>query len=141
MVADFMGSSEWQATTRQAVPAWRRRTLVAGAVLLGAQVVGIGAGRLTDTRYFCWAPYDEITRFDLWVVIDGRELSPQEVKRRYRLPQATRDNRSWAHVPAIVAHYERTRGSADGAVVEYRYRVNGSESRLWRWADGKESQP
>lgn len=115
--------------------------VAAGGVLMGLQVVGIGAGRFTDTRYFCWAPYDEITRFELRVVIDGRELSQQEVKRRYRLPQAARDNRSWAHVPAIIAHYERTRGRADGAVVEYRYRVNGSEARLWRWADGKESQP
>lgn len=141
MVAGFMESSERQATMRQGVPAWRRWTRVAGIVLLGEQVVGVGVGRLTDTRYFCWAPYDEITQFQLRVVINGRELSQPEVKRRYRLPHATRDNRSWAHVPAIIAHYECTRGSADGAVVEYRYRVNGGEARLWRWADGKESQP
>ncbi len=138
MVSGFMSGT---GTIQRGWLAGRCWVVAAGGVLMGLQVVGIVAARFTETRYFCWAPYDEITRFELRVVIDGRELSQQEVKRRYRLAQATRDNRSWAHVPAIVAHYERTRGRVDGAVVEYRYRVNGSEARLWRWAEGTESQP
>lgn len=124
---------------------WRwlvlRWKLVAGCFLLGIQVVGIGAMQFSDLRYFCWAPYDEITEFEISVVIDGHELSSEAVMQRYRLPHGSRDNRSWAHVPAAIAHYERTRGRGDGAVVEYRYRVNGGSARLWRWPEGREVNP
>ncbi len=105
---------------------------VLGAVLLGAQAAGGVASRFTETRYFAWAPYDQITEFDLRVWVGGRELSGMEAAERYRLPHATRDNRSWAHVPAAVAHYERTLGRGEGARVEYRHRINGGVERVWR---------
>ena len=124
---------------------WRRVRLhwkrVAACLLIGTQLLGIVAMRFSDLRYFCWAPYDEITQFDISVTIDGRELSDDAVQRRYRLPHASRDNRSWAHVPAIIAHYERTWGRHDGAVAEYRFRVNGGVVRLWRWPEGREVVP
>jgi hypothetical protein len=115
-----------------------RWKLAAGCFLLGIQVVGIGAMQFSDLRYFCWAPYDEITEFKISVVINGRELSREAVMQRYRLPDGSRDNRSWAHVPAAIAHYERTRGRSESAKVEYRYRVNGGEPRVWRWPDATE---
>lgn len=115
---------------------WRERwRVVAGCALLGWQVSGIAAARFGEERYFCWAPYDQITQFELSVAVAGRELSREEIKRRYRLPDVSRDNRSWAHVPAVIAQYERTLGRADGALVEYRHRVNGGVPRVWRWPD------
>lgn len=119
----------------------RRLCLAAGAVLLGLQLIPLLAARFTNTRYFCWAPYDEITRFELSVTLDGLPLSPREIQQRYRLPHPSRDNRSWAHVPAIVAHYERTLGRADAARVEYRYQVNGRPPLTWRWPAPAESAP
>lgn len=109
---------------------WRNFAL---AVLLGAQVIGIAAARFGPERYFCWAPYDEITRFELTVTIDGRRLSAEEIQARYRLPDPTRDNRSYANVIAVIAQFERTYGAADRARVEFRYRVNGGAPQQWHW--------
>jgi hypothetical protein len=109
---------------------WRNVVL---AALLGAQVVGIAAARFRPERYFCWAPYDEITRFTLVVTIDGRELSAEEIRARYRLPDSARDNRSYANVIAVIAHFERTYGAADQARVDFHYRVNGGAPQLWQW--------
>lgn len=109
--------------------------IVLGAALLGAQVIGVMASRFTETRYYSWAPYDEITEFELRVWVGGRELLGAEAARRYRLPHPSRDNRSWAHVPAAVAHYERTLGRDEGARVEYRHRINGGAERVWLWPE------
>lgn len=109
---------------------WRNFAL---AVLLGAQVIGIAAARFAPERYFCWAPYDEITRFEIAVTIDGRRLSPAEIRARYRLPDSERDNRSYANVIAVIAQFERTYGAADQARVEFSYRVNGGAPRQWQW--------
>jgi hypothetical protein len=109
---------------------WRNLTL---AALLGAQVIGIAAARFRAERYFCWAPYDEITRFEVAVTIDGRRLTDAEVRARYRLPDGTRDNRSHANVIAVIEQFERTYGANDQARVEFNYRVNGGALRQWQW--------
>ena len=115
---------------------WRDFALVA---LLSAQIIGIAAARFDPERYFCWAPYDEITRFEIRVTIEGRTLSPEEVRARYRLPDPTRDNRSHANVIAVIAQFERTYGAGDQARVELNYRVNGGEPRQWQWPLGGEA--
>jgi hypothetical protein len=109
---------------------WRNATL---AVLLGAQVIGIAAARFGPERYFCWAPYDEITKFEIAVTIDGRQLSTAEIQSRYRLPDPARDNRSYANVISLIARYEQTYGAADHARVKFHYRVNGGAPRQWQW--------
>jgi hypothetical protein len=103
------------------------------AALLGVQVIGIAAARFGPERYFCWAPYDEITQFELVVMIDGRQLSAAEIQARYRLPDSTRDNRSSANVIGVIAQFERTYGAAEHAQVVLRYRVNGGSPRQWQW--------
>ena len=110
--------------------AWRNFLL--GALIAG-QAAGIVAGRFGTERYFCWAPYDEITQFEVAVAIADRRLSASEAQARYRLPDGGRDNRSHAHVIATIAHYERTLGAADAAQVELTYRINGGTPRQWRW--------
>ena len=101
--------------------------------LLGWQVIGIVAARFRPERYLCWAPYDEITLFETRVSVGARHLTPDEIQARYRLPDSKRDNRSWAHIPAAIAQYERTVGSADNAIVEIRYRTNGGPQKIWTW--------
>ncbi len=113
---------------------WPTTLRTATAVALFAfQLAGIAYARFAPTRYVAWAPYDRITFYELDVRIDDRSLSPGEIRRRYRIPAAGRDNRSQAHVMAIVRQYEQTYGAGDGARVRMRYRVNGAPPEVWRW--------
>src|ERR1051325_8149585 len=116
---------------------WRNLAL---AVLLGVQLVGIVAARFRPERYFCWAPYDEITRFEIAVTIGERRLSAEEIQARYHLPDPSRENRSHANVIAVITHYERTYGAADHAKVELNYRVNGGALQQWRWPLGSDAR-
>ena len=108
---------------------------ILACLFLGAQGVGIIAARLVPERYFCWAPYDEITLFEITVTLGSRTLSEEEVQARYQLPDPRRDNRSWVHVPRAIAQYERTHGARDNAYVEFRYTVNGGPPQLWTWPE------
>jgi hypothetical protein len=104
-----------------------------GALVLGAQVAAIVHARFTESRYFCWAPYDAISRYELAVEAGGRALTDGEIRQRYRLPGHGRDNRAIQHVKDVVAAYERTYGRGDGARVRLRYRTNGGAPHEWRW--------
>jgi hypothetical protein len=104
-----------------------------GLLFLGLQLLGIAAARFTTERYFCWAPYDEITVYKLEVNVGGRTLTPKEIKQRYRFAKAGRDNRCSTHVMRVIEQYESGRGAKDGATVAMQYRVNGGEPRSWQW--------
>lgn len=108
------------------------RTAIGVAFLL-FQLVMIVYARFVPSRYFCWAPYDAQSEYTLDVVINGRPLTPQEIRRRYRRPKQGVDNRSIQHVIDIVEQYERTYGRSDHAQVVMKYRVNGKEETQWQW--------
>lgn len=93
----------------------------------------MGYSRFVPTRYFSWAPYDEISLYELEVQIDGRMLTRREIRRRYDVRSPGRENRSIQHVVDIVRQYEETYGMSDEARVVLRYRTNGGEPRAWRW--------
>ena len=109
---------------------WR---LSIGIALLSFQLFMIGYARFVPSRYFCWAPYDMQTDYELDVTVNGRKLSPAEIRRRYRRPQKGSDNRSAQHVIDILKGYEERYASRDRAEIVMRYRVNGKESREWHW--------
>lgn len=108
------------------------RTAIGIAFLLW-QLGMIGYARFVPTRYFCWAPYDTQTAYELTVTIDGRELSPQEIRARYRRPAKGRDNRSPNHVMDVVRQYEQTYGRGDNGQVLMTYTVNGHPEEQWKW--------
>jgi len=108
------------------------RTIVAGGILL-FQLVMIAYARFVPSRYFCWAPYDIQSEYRLDVSIDGRPLTPAQIRSRYRRPKQGVDNRSIQHVMDIVEQYERTYGSGDHAQVVMRYRINGKGEQEWRF--------
>ncbi len=108
------------------------RTAIGVAFLL-FQLVMIVYARFVPSRYFCWAPYDAQSEYSLQVAIDGRPLTGQEIRRRYRRPQKSVDNRSIQHVIDIVQQYEETRGRNDRARVIMKYRVNGGAEKQWQW--------
>ena len=97
------------------------------------QLVGLVYARLLPTRYLSWAPYDQISFFEIEVDVHGARLSPEEVQKRYRLPASGRENRSIHHVLNAVALYEQTYGAGDSAAIRIRYTVNRGAEEVWTY--------
>ena len=102
-------------------------------LFFGIQLAGVVYARLVPTRYLSWAPYDQISFFDIEVDVRGKRLTPDEIEARYRLPASGRENRSIHHVLDAVALYEGTYGAADSAAVRIRYTVNGGAEESWTY--------
>jgi hypothetical protein len=102
-----------------------------GVLLLVLQVAGIVRGRFVDDRYFCWAPFDQVTRYSISVWVGDAALTPREIFRRYRREPVGVDNRAAYHVLDVIERVERS--AAEPARVVVRYRVNGREEREWRY--------
>lgn len=116
-------------------PPWR---LVLAAALLLAQVGAIAYARFTPLRYFCWAPYDEITVYRIEARLGDRELSEEEIRRRYGIKAAGRDNRSSHHILHALRQAERTRERLDPAAraeLTVTYWRNGLGPHTWRYPE------
>ena len=86
--------------------------------------------RRTTARYFCWAPFDMQTEYWIRASLNGKELTPAEVRSRYRRPAHGVDNRSVQHVIDIIEEAERQLSA--GAEVTMRFRINGKPEQTWR---------
>lgn len=107
------------------------RTIV-GVAILAFQLAMIVYARFVPSRYFCWAPYDVQTEYWITTTVNGRKLTADEIRTRYRRTPHGTDNRSPQHVMDILEGVEKHYRPNDHAVVTMRYRVNGKEERLWR---------
>lgn len=108
-----------------------RLRIVIGGLFLLFQIAMIVRARFDDDRYFCWAPHDSQNEYELILSLDGRQLRPEEVFDRYRIPMTGVDPRAIEHIKDIVRAGERR--SAVAASVTLHYRTNGSERRSWSW--------
>lgn len=99
------------------------------------QMAGIIAGRFTETKFFCWAPYDQISTYDISVSINGVQLNEQSIFERYQRPQTGRENRSIYNLLSIISQYETTYGQNDNASVVVTYTINGHRNEIWVWPD------
>jgi hypothetical protein len=105
-----------------------------GAILLLSQLLLIVVSRYTETKYFCWVPYDVQVEYEIDAVVDGRRLTSAEVTRRYRMPSKGVQPRALGNLVDVVQSYERSRRRAgENAVVHVRYRVNGRPPNVWTW--------
>jgi len=107
--------------------------LAVGVALLVFQLGAIVWARFVPARYFCWAPYDMQTAYEVVVRCDGRELTPREIRERYRRSAKGVDNRSVQHVIDIFQQTELRYHPQDRAEIVLRYRVNGRGNGEWRW--------
>lgn len=105
------------------------------SLIFGAQVMGIVSARFLQTRYLCWAPYDQITFYRIEAEMGGRSLTPSAIGARYRLPAAGRENRSIHHVLRAIAQFESTYGGGDSVRARVVYRVNGGFEQTWTAPD------
>jgi len=106
------------------------RALV-GILFLLLQVGSIVYARYIPERFFCWAPYDQHTKFQVFVTIDGQTLSSDESKARYKYKMKGWEQRSIHNIFSLISQYEQTYGLDDNAQVKMIYSTNGNDEQEW----------
>jgi hypothetical protein len=71
--------------------------------------------------------------YGISVQVNGRLLSPPEIKRRYRLPANGVYQNIAAHLIDNLRQYEMTYGRNDHARVRLMYSTNGNQEQEWLW--------
>jgi hypothetical protein len=104
-----------------------------GILLLSFQIGAMAYARFVPSRYFCWAPFDMQTDYQLSVTVNGKKLKPKEIQQRYRRPARGTDNRSFQHVIDIIEQTEQRYHPHDHTTVLMTYRINGKESQQWHY--------
>ncbi|MEO0491879.1 MAG: hypothetical protein AAF081_00535 [Actinomycetota bacterium] len=106
--------------------------------ILAVQLLTVAHARTVDTRYLAWAPYDQISFYEIEVDIDGRTLDADEVVVRYRLGLWVeddiahgRENRAIAHVHSYV---RRAEADTNDIVVTVSSSTNGGPVEVWTWS-------
>jgi hypothetical protein len=112
---------------------FRRIRIAAALGLLGAQLVAIAYARFAETRYFAWAPYDQVSEYEIHAVVDGATLSDSAIRDRYRLPAQGRNNHSIAHIKGHLRCYEQTYGKGTPVEIRLTYSLNGTARQTWTW--------
>jgi hypothetical protein len=96
----------------------------------GMQVFAVIYSRFQDTRYFAWAPFDQINFYEVSARKNSVELTAEEVKSRYGFLSG-RENRSIHHVFDQIKQFETTSHLLDTLEVTVRYRTNGKSPEVW----------
>lgn len=106
-------------------------------IFFGLQVLGILIGKFSDARFFCWAPYDQFSFYDIHVSIDGRDLTENEVSQRYHPEKKGQDNRNIHNVISTIRQFEEIYAEEKNVTVELSYVVNGHRNEKWIWPEDK----
>ncbi|WP_111671760.1 hypothetical protein [Algoriphagus litoralis] len=109
-----------------------RRVIISAFFLI--QLIGIIYSRFMEERYFCWAPFDQISLYEIKSTVNGVVFSPEEIKSRYNLQGNGRENRSIHHVFSIIKQYEESYGKEDKVVVKVIYSTNGKAKEEWNFS-------
>lgn len=104
-------------------------------IFFGLQVLGIVIGKFTDARFFCWAPYDQFSFYEINVTIDGQELDGQKISQRYGMGKRGRNNRNIHNVISKIRQYEETYSKEKNVTIELSYLVNGHREETWIWPE------
>lgn len=102
-------------------------------LFFGLQFAGLVIGRCTNVKFFAWAPYDELSYYEVSVSQGGEPLSAEEIKERYRRSAVGRENRTIHNLIAIIRQYETTYGRADSAQVLIDFNIHGRRPAKWSW--------
>ena len=110
-------------------------TRAAAICLLFLQIVSVIHARFVSSRWLAWAPNDYAIGYRLQVQVNGRNLSADEVRKRYALPPEGVYENPAQNLIDIVSQRERTYGRNDHAEVVLTYRPNGGLAQEWRWPE------
>ena len=113
--------------------AWKHPRMAIAVGILLFQVGAIVYARFYPTRYFCSAPNDAITIFNVEVITRQKALTKDEIQNRYRFFRYGFDDRTPAHVIDIIRQYETTYGKNEHAKVVVNYSVNGKPMETWQY--------
>ena len=105
---------------------------IIGMLFISIQLASIIYARFIPERFFCWAPYDSHTQFEVFVNINGNVLSPLEAEARYGYKTKGWEQRSIHNIFSLVKQYERTYGKNDNASVIIIYSTNGHPKKTWK---------
>jgi hypothetical protein len=108
----------------------RRAIGILFLLLQGGSVVH---AQFVSSRWLAWAPNDYAVWYRLQVHLDGRDLSPSEIERRYGLAAEQVYENPARNIMDIVEQRERTYDRDDHAEVLLIYRPNGEPPKEWRW--------
>lgn len=108
------------------------KKFIIGLIFLALQVCSIIYARFVPERFFCWAPYDIHTQFNISVAVDGKGLPSEEITDRYGYRSSGWDPRSIYNVLSIIEQYEATYGKEDQAVVTVIFSINGKPEQVWK---------
>jgi hypothetical protein len=115
------------------ISSMRNLRWIIGLSLLAFQMGAIVYARFVPSRYFCWAPFDMQTDYELAVKVNGKKLSPTEIQQRYRRSAKGTDNRSFQHIIDIIVGVEEQYHPCDHTEVTMTYRINGKEWQQWHY--------
>lgn len=104
-----------------------------GAILLLLQAGAIVRARFAGDRYFCWAPFDQQTKYSIGLAIGDEGLAEAQIQRRYRRPAEGYDNRSAQHLFDIITRAEQKFEKWGRSRVVVRYSINGHPEQEWRY--------
>ena len=102
-------------------------------IFFSLQLIGIIYARFTGVRYFCWAPYDQISVYEIEVRLSHGLLTDEEIKSRYQIPAKSRENRSIQNIISLIEQYEKSYGKHENAIVRLIYNTNGKPTEIWRY--------
>ncbi|MCB1122048.1 MAG: hypothetical protein KJT03_10895 [Verrucomicrobiae bacterium] len=104
-------------------------------LLILGQIAGIVVARFLPERYFSWAPYEEVTLYEIKASVDFKNLSPHEILERYGLTPVGRQDRSIHNVISILRWREKQDGQESQVILTYS--TNGGPQHVWQWPEDK----
>jgi len=105
---------------------------ITGAAFLLIQVFSIIYAQFIPERFFCWAPYDQHTYYEVQVQLKDSFLTTDAVKKRYGYKAKGWEPRDFDNIISIINQYERSYGSNDDIKVSILYSINGRPKEIWR---------
>lgn len=95
------------------------------------QIVLIVYARYTPLRFFCWAPYDIHTKYEINAIINDSIYGPKQLESRYNYSMEGWEQRSIHNIFYIIEQYENTYGKYDSVEVKALYSINGRKEEEW----------
>lgn len=102
-----------------------------GILFLILQVSVIIYSRFIPERFFCWAPYDEHTYYEIIVKDNGKTLTSEEIKERYHYKPKGWEPRAIHNVFNMISQYEKTYATENDIEVVVNYSINGLKNETW----------
>ena len=109
---------------------WRKVIVI---IFFAVQLIMVVAARFTDERSFCWAPHDTQTEFELTVIVNGKELSAEEIRKRFRTKKIGRNPRGVGNIKRALIQHCETYGKDDEVLITMDHKINGIRKEPWKW--------